>query len=408
MDLIDRRSFFSGEIDSSFSNFVMEDDLEKYRSISKYNLGESGNSPLSLSKICGIFGFDPSEFSASMMHLELSDSPNWGCHSLREVIASFHQNCPAENILVTTGTSEALLLLFRQIRPKKLALVTPAFQLLYEIPLSLGAKICPLPLHFTLEGVPTWHYQTWKNILETQKPDCILINTPHNPSGLVFDSQTHQMILDYCDETGAYLISDEHYRFLSDNWAENTWYRGNKKTFVTGSFIKCIGTPGLRIGWAVGDFEILQKMQNEKNYTTHTVNPLSEFIALKILSTFQNSGMNYFTSILNANKLKLDEFFSKSLSWVGQVPAGGLVSCLFPTFLSDELTLEQLYQRLLANGLFILPLSRMSAVGFKCSDAVKKPNDTMDINSGFRLGLGTSTKQLVEALILLDQFSKTL
>lgn len=373
--------------------FFMEEELENNRFQARFNLGESGHRPRTVEEILCKSGLTREHACSSILNMSLQDSPNWGRTDLRQTVAALHCNTCFENVLITTGTSEALLLLFRALAPKKVAVVLPAFQLLTEIPKSLGAQIVGLPIEFNSEGIPSANVTHWKKILHSDCPDLVVLNTPHNPTGIVFSQEIEEMFVNYCEQHHATLVADEHYRFLASETqtAAPTLFRyaescKNANIFVTGSFIKCIGAPGLRIGWCVGNRKILQRMQNEKNYTTHTVNPLSEWIALMVLRDLNSEFFQEIRSEWLLNKAELAKFLKNNCVWKGSPPQGGLVSVL--AFSRSEQILASVLSKQLSNSsIFILPLSVMGA---------KELSDTKMIP--FRIGLGCKTEQFMLAL----------
>src|SRR5690348_784338 len=113
-----------------FRKFFMEDFLEFNRDIT-YNLAESGMMPRKLRNVLSALSPEALE---ELKDISFADSPNWGRDDLRELVANMHPGADISNVLITTGTSEAIFLLFRQLQPKKIALIFPAYQLLYEVP----------------------------------------------------------------------------------------------------------------------------------------------------------------------------------------------------------------------------------------------------------------------------------
>ena len=111
-------------------------------------------------------GVEPARAADVFLSTLLRDSPNWGRADLRDLVAAMHPGATRENVLITTGTSEALLLLFRQLRPRKVALAWPAFQLLYELPLRQGAEVVRLPVRWDARGVPSVDAAEWLERLE--------------------------------------------------------------------------------------------------------------------------------------------------------------------------------------------------------------------------------------------------
>jgi aspartate/methionine/tyrosine aminotransferase len=366
--------------------FLMENWLESHRFSARFNAGESGHVPHTLGAFLeGLQADFPFSLKETLLEESLQDAPNMGLWELRERVAALHPGACPENVLITTGTSEALLLLLRQLKPRKVAVLVPAFQLLTEIPRSLGASIVPLPVHWDEKGHPVADIAGWCALLKTENPDVFLLNHPHNPSGLVFNDSELKELCAAAESVGCVVVGDEHYRFLSEPTPRlgRTVYSSGR--FVTGSFIKCTGTPGLRIGWCVGDPRVLEHMQSEKNYLTHTVNPLSQRLALWFLQSYQ--GKNSFFSIQHGIWLENRDAFSKWLlsqnQWKGCAPAGGLVTCLFPK--SDEL--QQMHQ-LLERGVFLLPLSTF----------MESSLTDLWYGDGFRLGLGLPPTQFAKML----------
>lgn len=380
--------------------FFMEDYLESFRFTARYNLGESGARPTTVAELLLGSGLTPEHASAQFLGTLLRDSPNWGREDLRERVASFHPGASRENVLITTGTSEALLLLFRQLQPKRTALAIPAFQLLYEIPLSLGSELVPLPVRWDAEGRPFIEPAEWLRRLERGRPDCIILNNPHNPSGLVLEPKLLEAVLDFARSSGAHVIGDEHYRFLSSEQSVlgPTVYRPGERSFVTGSFIKCLGCPGLRVGWCVGDTATLAAMQNEKNFTTHTVNPLSEWIAHEVLKDLGSEVISAQRALWARNRAELRRFLAGSTVFYGSAPEGGLVTCVGVREAGGGESFARTLEALRAASVFVLPLEAMEVGAM--SEGGSHP---LERGQGFRLGLGAEADTFAEALRTMEQ-----
>ena len=389
--------------------FKMEQWLEEHRFSAHFNMGESGARPRTVGELLRLSGVKDEHSAQLFLNMPLHDSPNWGRSDLRQLIAQMHPGADIDNILITTGTSEALFLLMRQLRPQKIAMLSPAFQLLHEIPEALNAEIIALPVCWDAHGAPQSNWNLWFNILETKQPDVLLFNHPHNPSGLCFSELELDTLIGFCEIHKITLVADEHYRFLTESTQKKqsaqknefaqssnstlftsqlgpTLFRQNKSIYCTGSYIKCVGAPGLRIGWCVGNTDVLSAMQNEKNYTTHTVNPIAEWISLEVLKNLESGQL--FQNILaewNQNKLLLNEFVnSHGCFWNCTAPQGGLVCALLPKMTMPLQWETAAFRKLIAAGIFLLPLSTFR-----------------NAPQGFRLGLGIEPKLFKNALMSL-------
>ena len=384
--------------------FFMEDWLERHRCSSLFNLGESGHRALDVAEFLRLVDLPLHEANKQFLEISLRDSPNWGRYDLRQAVAELHMDTSAEEVLITNGTSEALFLLLGCLRPKKIALILPGFQLLYEVPQANGAAIVPLPVEFDSKGIPQVNWEHWFEILEHERPDALLFNHPHNPTGLIFSEEELALLVSYCKSANIFLIADEHYRFLaSDDFplGPSLLNAANKlhatRVAVTGSFIKCVGAPGLRVGWCVSKDKILAEVQNAKNYTTHTVNPLTEWLSYLAL---RNTKCELFTEARNIwlhNRLQLQEFLDSNSAWLGRAPMGGLVSCIAPALPLSTEKFAGVLQNMLEEGLFLLPLSTIEFKKY-CGTGSAKWQPNFANGFGFRIGLGCGTEKFTLAL----------
>lgn len=386
-------------MENALREFYIEDWLERFRNLSKYNYGESGASHKSVEYVLKNSGLTRQRLLEKFLKINLNDSPNWGRDDLRKKVSSFHRGAKIENVLITTGTSEALFLLFRALKPKKVALITPAFQLLYEVPLSLGASIIPLKLSWDKNGQPKTHYEDWMRTIKEKKPDTVIINNPHNPSGILIKKTFLDELTKLTSKSGIRLVGDEHYRFLSSpkGFLGPTLYKNNKNTFITGSFIKCIGTPGLRIGWCLGNTDTLKTMQNEKNYTTHTVSPITEWISYEILKSNNSKLFTFMKEEWNSNRVALKKFLSSSNFFIGSSPTAGLVTTIGLKEKCSQKTYQDLLKHLLKNGIFLLPMNSMEIKKYSYNSS------PIEKGLSFRLGLGLKKDNFLKGLIELER-----
>lgn len=405
-----------------FSRFHMEAPLESGRFGSRWNAGESGGPAQTLGSLlhdhAAANAIPLPELLDELAQISLADSPNHGRADLRAHVARLHPGASLGNVLITTGTSEALLLLFLALRPKKVAVVLPGFQLLSELVTASGAELVALPMRWDEAARPAAHCDEWLEIIRTKRPDLILFNHPHNPSGAVFPEQFLKELQDYLDNSGANLIGDEHYRFLcSGSQLGATIYRqddsGSPTTLVdsrsdtaktsdwraarmvTGSFIKCLGTPGLRIGWCLGPASLISRIQNIKNYTTHTVNPISEWLAERILRNTNLADFAAMRALWQKNCSLLELWSEQQSGWLVQPPRGGWVTCL--THRHFPAAKPTVANQLQAAGCFLLDLDFLEFARFgdrRCS---------MRARGGYRLGLGMAPAAFAEMLEFLGE-----
>jgi len=120
--------------------FFMEDWLAAYKDSCPYNLGESGMPDITVRELLRKCGED----TESVSELVLKDNDTGGTERLRSAISdTYSDDISPENITVTTGTSEALFILFNISMENRTSAVVPfpSFQALYEVPRALGAQL---------------------------------------------------------------------------------------------------------------------------------------------------------------------------------------------------------------------------------------------------------------------------
>lgn len=305
------------------SEFWIEERLEKYRKIAPCNLGESGIRNVTLGELLSNLNLSIDVLNS----ISLEDSPNRGDFTLRSEIAKLYPGLDADRVLVTTGTGEALYILFH-ILCKKGSVVSyfsPAFQALYEIPKMIGAKLEPVSLLKNLEKNSILDSSVFE-LFEKGK-DLVIFNHPQNPSGLSLDLNSIETIRKMAHLHKGWILFDEHYRFL--DFQNDLGWTGaglTEHTVSTGSITKCFGVMGLRIGWMTGPKELIEKARSFKDYITHTVSPISEFLTLQILQNRTHLVNPIKTSILN--NIRFFESIWKQLPGLECFtrPGGGVVS----------------------------------------------------------------------------------
>jgi aspartate/methionine/tyrosine aminotransferase len=346
--------------------FFIEDRLEKYRSTAFCNLGESGLRNFTLREIIQMNNIDLEE----ILDLSLKDSPNNGRLDLRTAISSLYLQGNSDEILVTTGTSESLYLFFQYFIKKgiRFGYLAPAFQALYEIPIFLGG--IPKPIEYK-------NSTSYKELF--QNTDLVILNHPHNPTGISPNKEEWEIILNEVNNFSGIVLFDEHYRFLDYN--NSLGVSGafkNTNCYATGSITKSFGVTGLRIGWITGNKLVLNQIRSFKDYLTHTVNPISEFLALKIILNKDQILPTLKKRVLE--NLESFKNFATSINSIvdPKLPKGGLV--FFPKLkngLNSEIYADELYKNC---GVFVLPGSNFEKEGY------------------IRVGLGEEPKIFLEGM----------
>ena len=211
----------------------------------------------------------PREFTDRMIHmlatkepLELHGySPSLGITSVREAIAEnlekrFGLPYRKEHIFMASGAAGALAHAFRLVTEPGDEILTfaPFFPEYHPYVDLTGAVLKVVPPN--LENFQI-NFEAFEEML-TEKVKAVLINTPNNPSGVVYSTPTLQRLADILREKSReygyiiYLISDEPYRELAYDGAVVPYVtKYYKNTIVGYSYSKSLSLPGERIGYLI-------------------------------------------------------------------------------------------------------------------------------------------------------------
>lgn len=252
-----------------------------------YDIAESGILPLSLDDLYELVGTDAAaDLEARIRSTPLGYSEARGTEALRTIVANTYERATAEDILVTTGAIEANFLLFNSLLEAgdHVVAVSPAYQQLHSVPRAIG---CDLDL---------WSVQTEEgfaydlNRLEAlvrNDTKLIVINTPHNPTGAMLNESQLKDVVSIADRVGAWILSDEAYRWLEHDGGEKLpqpMHNLTDRAVSVGTLSKPFGLPGLRIGWFAANETIARKAWGLRDYTSLSPAKLSDVIAQTVIA----------------------------------------------------------------------------------------------------------------------------
>ena len=102
----------------------------------------------------------------------------------------------------------------------------------------------------------------------------LLINSPNNPTGVVYSRATLEGIADVCKDHGLWLISDEVYDtqvWTGTHLSPRALPDMAERTLVIGSMSKSHAMTGSRCGWIVGPEDAIEHLTNLATHTTYGV-----------------------------------------------------------------------------------------------------------------------------------------
>ena len=204
-----------------------------------------------------------------------SYTSNNGLLELRELISEYIKSDynvgynPEDELLITTGVSEAADLAFRAITNPgdEVIIPEPCYVSYNPGVVFAGGKPVPVPTYSEDEFRVTAD-QIEKSI--TDKTKALVLSYPNNPTGAIMEKKDLEEIADVVNEHDIIVISDEVYDRLTYN-GKHTCFSSlpgmRDRTIVLNGFSKSHAMTGLRIGYAAGSEEIVGAMTKIHQYT---------------------------------------------------------------------------------------------------------------------------------------------
>lgn len=227
--------------------------------------------------------------NSNMVHGYMNNS---GYEDIREGIAQYINskeklNLSQENIIMTCGAAGGLNIILKTVlNPEdEVIVIAPFFGEYINYVSNYDGKLV----------VVNARKSDFKPDIETvskaitKKTKAIIINTPNNPTGVIYDEETIKNLAKLLEEKqkeynlSIYLISDEPYREIIYDGAEvPNLLKFYKNTFIGYSYSKSLSLPGERIGYIVvnndmDDFQDVIAALNVANRILGFVNAPSLF-----------------------------------------------------------------------------------------------------------------------------------
>ena len=208
---------------------------------------------------------------------------NSGYEDVRKFVADstnaeFGTNFSFENIVMTCGAAGALNIIFKSI-------LNPDDEVIVFAPFfgEYNAYVKNYDGKLVIVEADTETFQLNIEAFKSKinkNTKAVIINTPNNPSGVVYSEETIKKLAAVMSEAEKeighpiYLISDEPYRrLIYDGLTVPFVSKYYKNTFVAYSFSKSLSLPGERIGYIIVNSEIdgFEEMMNALNVANRII-----------------------------------------------------------------------------------------------------------------------------------------
>lgn len=218
-----------------------------------------------------------------------------GLPVLREKLLQRYQErgFAMEDVMVASGTSGGLVLTF-------LALLNPGDEVLFTDPYFVMYKAL---LEFIgavprlIDTYPDFHLRR-EALEQAYTPNCkmIIMNSPNNPTGIVYSEEELRMVADFVAEKDLIMLSDEIYEdFVFDEpFISPAKFTDPARTIIIAGMSKNLAMTGWRVGWVAGPKAFISALSDIQQYTFVCSPSFAQYAALGGIDyPFENYRVDY-------------------------------------------------------------------------------------------------------------------
>lgn len=283
---------------------------------------------------------------------EIKYTPSDGLPSLKKAIIRYTEEnygkiATPENVIVSPGAKLSLYtILYTLLNPQEEVIVLAPYWVSYPemIKMVYGVPVIIAPqdgsFHPRMQDIE-------QSVSSYTK--AIIVNSPNNPSGVVYTADFIGEIVKFCELKGIYLIMDDIYHKLvfDGKQAPSPYQFTNRDidssyVIVVNGVSKLYGMTGFRIGWAVASRSVIQVMNTIQAQTSSCPSALVQAAAEGALLGSQSTVENLRLTIQNNRDVIMQQL--NSFRGVHTVKPDGTFYCLpdFRAYSNDSFQLANL------------------------------------------------------------------
>jgi len=211
---------------------------------------------------------------------------------IRYMEEHYHKVVAPENIVVSSGAKQSIMVLLYAILEPKDEVIFPApYWVSYPemVKLAGGVPVVVTPEDGTFQPTVT-------EIAEVVGPytKAVILNSPNNPCGVMYSRDFIAEMVELCEKKNLYLIMDDLYNRLifEGKIPPNAYdfardHTDHSKLAVVQGVSKMYAMTGFRIGWAVVNRELAEAMTNIQSHQTSGPATPSQWAAIGALNGVQ-------------------------------------------------------------------------------------------------------------------------
>jgi len=182
--------------------------------------------------------------------------PDSGHAELRAALAQ-HHGLPAESFTIANGSTELIYNLPALISGTKALLIAPCFSEYSQALHQHGWQVEQIVL------TPESNFSIDLQQLETALSggiDLLCLCNPANPSGTLYPQQVIERIATFCHTNGTFFVLDEAFMDFCEESSAKLFIARQGNAIVLRSMTKFFGIPGLRLGYAISNSTLAERL----------------------------------------------------------------------------------------------------------------------------------------------------
>lgn len=326
--------------------------------------------------------------SAKLTTADIKYTPSDGIPSLKKAIIRYTEEnygkvVGPENVIVSNGAKQSLSVLLQTIiSPQEEVIILSPHWVSYPemVKICYGFPVIVTPedgrFHPRMEDIDR---------AVTSYTRAIIVNSPNNPSGVMFSRDFIGEIVEYCEKKDIYLIMDDIYhKLIFDGKSIISCYDFTKKQteksklVVINGVSKLFAMTGFRIGWAIAEKKVVEAMTNIQSATTACPSVLLQAAATGALGGLQSGIESLRLTLENNRNVMITEL--RTIDGVTVTKPDGTFYC-FPDFRAYNKSSTELSE-------FLLEKVRVVAV----------PGVEFGMEGYLRLSFGGTVKEICDGI----------
>jgi aspartate aminotransferase len=288
--------------------------------------------------------------AAKLSSGDVKYTPTDGTPSLKKAVIKYTEEnynkvVGPQNIIISEGAKQSLFnILFSILNPQDEVIVLAPYWVSYP---EIVRMVNGIPVIVTPEDGSFHPRMEEIELAVSSYTKAIIVNSPNNPSGIMFSKNFIHEIVEFCEEKGIYLVMDDIYhKLVFDRQQPISPFQFTNKDIETTRLIivngvsKVYGMTGFRIGWVVANRKMVEVMTNVQAQTTSCVSPVMQAAAEGALNGVQSVVESLRLTMENNRDVMMQEL--KTFNDIRVIRPDGTFYCLpdFRAYRSDSVSLS--------------------------------------------------------------------